>query len=151
MSAPTEFFLQLQKGIVGGFAPPTIDAVYSLTRSGDSPNHLVVNAAVRPPGTPHVEQSAAPKNLDATNAHTTSLVDELYSILKELPLEVPTGSEDIYGLDTSIRFGSASLEWANGGPQSCGGGESKVKATPEQKEKFKRAVAIVHELVDKES
>lgn len=38
--------------------------------------------------------------------------------------------------------------WMNGGPSGCGGGESYVQATDAQKAKFKRAVDIVHKLVD---
>ena len=78
-------------------------------------------------------------------------MDELYGILKELPVELPPGSEDIYGLNTSIMWADDTLQWQNGGPQGCGGGSSEVQATEEQKEKFKRAVAIVDELVAKEA
>lgn len=94
-------------------------------------------------------------------------MEELHSILKEIPTELPPGSEDIYGLDTGIMWGSEDLEWAvscpslcprryliqfiwaisqNGGPSGCGGGTSDVQPTPEQKAKFKRAVDIVTEL-----
>lgn len=69
--------------------------------------------------------------------------------MKTLPVESPTGSEDIYGLDTSIFWGSDDLVWINGGPQGCGGGLSDTQATDEEKAKFKRAVDIVHELVAK--
>lgn len=69
--------------------------------------------------------------------------------MKELPTEQPPGSEDIYGLNTGIVWGSSNLEWANGGPQGCGGGKSTVQVTEEQKAKFKRAVEIVKQLVDK--
>jgi hypothetical protein len=64
-------------------------------------------------------------------------------------MEDPKGSEDIYGMDTSIAWGSDDLEWYNGGPQGCGGGNSTVKATAKDKAKFKRAVEIVNELVNK--
>lgn len=74
-------------------------------------------------------------------------LDELYTILKSLPVESPPGSEDIYGLDTSIAFGSDDIMWQNGGPQGCGGGHSTVQATAEDKTKFKRAVDIVEKLV----
>ena len=73
---------------------------------------------------------------------------ELESILKDLPTESPPGSQDIYGVDTSIAFQSGDFMWFNGGPAGCGGGESSVQATNEEKEKFKRAVAIVEQLVD---
>ncbi|TFY54976.1 hypothetical protein EVJ58_g8542 [Rhodofomes roseus] len=70
-------------------------------------------------------------------------------ILKSIPTEQPPGSEDIYGLDTSIAFGSDDLMWMNGGPAGCGTGRSTVQATEEDKAKFKRAVKIVQELLEK--
>jgi len=79
-----------------------------------------------------------------------ALIDELHGILKELPMESPPGSEDIYGLDTSIAWGSDDLQWMNGAPVGCGGGTSTIQPTEEQKAKFKRAVEIVHKLVEKE-
>lgn len=77
------------------------------------------------------------------------MVEELEGILKTIPVESPPGSEDIYGLDTSIMWGSNDLQWSNGGPQGCTGGTSDVKATEEDKKKFNRAVEIVNILVDK--
>lgn len=74
------------------------------------------------------------------------LVKELQSILKTLPVEDPLGSEDIYGLDTSIMWGSDDFTWVNGGAEGCGG-TSKVKATDEEKVKFKRALEIADKLV----
>lgn len=44
-----------------------------------------------------------------------SLVDELYALLQSLPTEQPVGSEDIYGLDTSIFWASEEMSWVNGG------------------------------------
>jgi hypothetical protein len=77
------------------------------------------------------------------------LVQELHGILKQIPTESPPGSQDIYGLDTGIFWGSSDLQWANGGPQGCGGGTSATQPTEDDKAKFKRAVAIVQELVGK--
>ena len=105
-------------------------------------------SAIRPDGTPSL-QDFAPKFLSSTDDHTGQLLDELHGILKTIPTEFPPGSEDIYGLDTSIAWGSDDLQWMNGGPQGCSGGESKVKPSDEDKAKFKRAVDIVHELVAK--
>ena len=70
------------------------------------------------------------------------LVVELHGILKELPTgtESLSGSEDIYGLDTSIAWGSEDLQWMNGAPSGCGGGTSSIQPTYEQKAKFMRAV-----------
>lgn len=162
--APAEFYVRLQKGtsfhsilhrplcsssstgIVGGFAPPIPDAIYSLSKSSDQP-HLLVTAAVRPDGTPEV-QEAAPKQLDH-GEDISKLVEELVTILKDLPTEQPPGSQDIYGLNTSIVFGSDELQWVNGGPEGCSGGTSTVQPTEEQKEQFKRAVEIVEQIVSK--
>lgn len=136
-------------GITGGFAPPTPSAIHTLTKSAPQ-THLLIASAVRPDGTP-VLQSAAPKALSFTDtdADSQKLVDELHDILKTLPTEQPPGSEDIYGLDTSIAWGSDDLMWMNGGPQGCGGGTSSVQASNEEKAKFRRAVDIVNELVSK--
>jgi len=144
---PQQFFVRLEKGITGGFAPPNRSAVHSLTRSSDAPKVMKVSSAVRDSGTPHLNALGDREILVDDHA---ALVDELQGILAALPVESPPGSEDIYGLDTSIAFGSDELEWHNGGPQGCGGGNSVKKATPEEKEQFKRAVAIIEHLVSHE-
>ena len=113
-------------------------------------NLLNITSAVRPKGTPSL-QDAVPKSISASNEHTVELLSELRTILSSIPTESPPGSEDIYGLDTSIAFGSEDLVWMNGGPQGCGHGESSVKETEEDKEKFKRAIAIVKELQTKDA
>jgi len=145
--APTEFSLRLQHGITGGFAPPTPSAIYTITGTPSQPS-LAITAAVRPDGTPSL-QDATQKSLSATDKSTEALVGELHDILKTIPTEYPPGSQDIYGMDTSIAFGSDDLMWMNGGPQGCGNGVSEKQATPEDKAKFKRAVDIVNELVAK--
>ncbi|KAG8787008.1 hypothetical protein FRC12_015992 [Ceratobasidium sp. 428] len=145
---PQQFFVRLQHGITGGFAPPTPSAIHQLSRSSDEPANIFIQSMVRPDGEASLSD-LGPKQLPVDDhAH---LVEELHSILKQLPTESPPGSEDIYGLDTSIAWGSDDLEWINGGPQGCGGGTSDVQATSEQKEKFKRAVEIVTELTKKDA
>jgi len=134
-------------GITGGFAPPTPDAIHTITKAENN-THLLISSAIREIGTPNLG-SFAPKSLLASSPHTdtATLVDELHGILKELPTEMPVGSEDIYGMDVSIAWGSEDLMWCNGGPEGCGGGASTVQATEEEKRKFSRAVQIVEELV----
>lgn len=163
--APSEFSLRLQHGsltclldetsppnlliigIQGGFAPPTPNAIHTVTRANSNQTSLQITSAVRPDGTPHLED-ALPKNL-AHDDSVDALVGELHGILKSIPTEQPPGSEDIYGLDTSIAWGSEDLMWCNGGPQGCGGGSSQVQPSDEEKAKFARAVEIVKELVAK--
>ncbi|KAJ3746482.1 hypothetical protein DFH05DRAFT_1485412 [Lentinula detonsa] len=150
-----EYSLRLQKGITGGFAPPTPSFIATITRPIDS-DSLNITSASRPDGTPEL-QSFAPKTLTLGHAaqltgvstSAEALIDELHGILKQLPTEQPPGSEDIYGLDTSIFWGSDDLQWVNGGMNGVNGqpGSSSVQATPEQKAQFKRAVEIVEVLV----
>ncbi|KAJ3921623.1 hypothetical protein F5877DRAFT_35679 [Lentinula edodes] len=151
--ALSEYSLRLQKGITGGFAPPTPSFIATITRPVDS-DTLNITSASRPDGTPDL-QSFAPKTLALGTVEVTALgsvsveglVDELHGILKELPTEEPRGSEDIYGLDTSIFWGSEDLQWMNGGMGGVTGQPGTVQATPEQKAQFKRAVEIVEALV----
>lgn len=127
-------------------------AVHTLSLSQDSPKSLIVNSEHRPgDGSQGLVQRFAPKSLHTeTTPDVNKLVDELHGILKELPTEDPKGSEDIYGMDTSIMWGSDDLEWINGGPAGCVRGQSSVKASEDDKKKFKRAVEIVNQLVDKD-
>jgi len=143
-----EYSLRLQSGITGGFAPPTPNAIHTITQPLNV-NTLTISSATRSVGTLNL-QDAAPKFISSEDEHTASLVDELHGILKVLPVEDPPGSQDIYGLDTSIAWGSEDLMWMNGGPQGCGGGTSRVQATEEDKIRFKRAVEIVNKLVQKD-
>ena len=139
----------LRQGITGGFAPPRPSAIVTITGL-PTQNLLNITSAVRPDGTPSL-QDAVPKSISAQDEHTVTLVNELRSILQSIPTESPPGSEDIYGMDTSIAFGCDDFMWQNGGPQGCGQGESSVKPTDEQKAKFKRAVEIVKELQAKDA
>ncbi|KAJ6496361.1 hypothetical protein C8R45DRAFT_1061849 [Mycena sanguinolenta] len=116
--APAEYFLRLQRSITGGFAPPTPSASYTLTQSPAQPNTIAVTLVTR--------QDRAP----STPCLRPHPIEELHGILKTLPLEDPRGSEDIYGLDTSIMWGARI--WSG-----------------EEKNKFKRAVDIVGELVER--
>lgn len=48
------------------------------------------------------------------------LVKTVREQLADLPTEDPVGSEDIYGLDTSIMFYTDDFRWANGNTQFLG-------------------------------
>lgn len=133
-------------GIAGGFAPPTPSAVFTVTGTPQK-SDLQITSAVRADGTPSL-QDALPKSLSKTQQGVDELISELYTILKSIPTEKPPGSEDIYKMDTSIAFGSDGFMWMNGGPSGCGGGTSEVQPTEGDKAQFKRAVEIVHKLVD---
>jgi hypothetical protein len=136
-------------GITGGFAPPTPNAIHTITQPLNK-IELFIRSATRTDGSTQGLQDAVPKSISSVEKHTVSLVDELHGILKTIPTELPPGSEDIYGLDTSIAWFSQDLQWIDGGPQGCSGGISTVQPTQEDKVKFKRAVEIVHELIQKD-
>ncbi|KIK52975.1 hypothetical protein GYMLUDRAFT_77635 [Collybiopsis luxurians FD-317 M1] len=156
--APAEYSLRFQKGITGGIILPLPSLVATITRPKNS-DILNIAVASRVDGTPDLG-NFVPKTLGQgaqvklpgsdTTESAEALMDELYRTLKELPTEQPPGSEDIYGLDTSIFWGSSDFQWFNGGESGVSGfpGSSSVQATPAQKAQFKRAVEIVKSLVD---
>lgn len=125
-------------GIVGGFAPREPTAVKSVAYTPDT-NILQISSS------PSADFTSATVQKDGS---VDELVNELKSILKKLPTENPPGSEDIYGMDTSIMWGSDDLEWTNTCGQGCGG-HSSVQATDEEKAKFKKALEIADKLVAK--
>ena len=132
------WFDQLPPGIVGGFLPPEPTAHKSVTCAADSNTLQIISSS---------SSNLTPKKVEKDDS-VDPLVEELQTILKSLPTEDPPGSEDIYGLNTSIMWGSDELEWRNSGPQGCGGSSS-VQATDEQKAKFQRALEIADALVAK--
>lgn len=155
MPVPSQFYLQVQhgkisgvihgvrtnrlsSGISGGFAPPEPAAVKSVACAADT-NTLQISSSS--------SSNLAPISVEKDES-VNSLVEELQSILKSIPTEDPPASEDIYGLNTSIMWGSDDFMWRNAGPQGCGG-QSSVQATDEQKAKFKRALEIADALVAK--
>ncbi|KAF8352142.1 hypothetical protein F5887DRAFT_1268636 [Amanita rubescens] len=145
------FSVRLQHGIAGGFAPPIPNAIHVIdfTSTDQQQQHLHVTSSVRQKGTSELS-NAFPKTVAvASDSDDEKAIHELQALLKELPVEHPPGSKDIYGLDTSIAWNSDDLMWCNGGPEGCGGGHSFVEADEEHKAKFKRAVEIVNGLVNK--
>ncbi|KAF4454456.1 hypothetical protein F53441_3083 [Fusarium austroafricanum] len=137
--APSQFFFCLRRGITGGFAPPTPSLI--ITVSADDGVEMQISKSKPSDGAPEESKTVA-------RADHEALVDELYDILRDLPTEDPPGSEDIYKLDTSISWGSDALEWQNGAPQGCDGGESEILPTEEDIQKFKRAIDIVQEIAN---
>ncbi|KAK2460733.1 hypothetical protein APHAL10511_007203 [Amanita phalloides] len=151
------FSVRLQHGIKGGFAPPTPNAIHTIdldtndlsALSAEQHHVLRVNSHIRQDGTADI-QGGHPKTLTIPHgSDDENAIHELHALLKDLPTEFPPGAEDIYGLDTSIAWGSENLRWQNGGPEGCGSGQSAVKADDDHKVKFKRAVEIVNGLVNK--
>lgn len=130
---------RLPSGIVGGFAPPEPTAQKSVTYTADT-NSLQITSSSS-------SSNLGPKKVEKDSS-VDPLVEELQAILRSIPTENPPGSEDIYGLNTSIMWGSDEFVWRNSCPEGCGGSSS-VQATDEQRAKFKRALEIADALVAK--
>ncbi|KAI7864684.1 hypothetical protein BDF14DRAFT_1884113 [Spinellus fusiger] len=137
-----EFQLILRQGITGGFVGPVTKQVVQV--KGDASGASILHANLKSDSkTDYVTQTGV---LSSTVIQEAML--QIKSQLKSLPVEEPVGSQDIYGLDTSIGFFSDDFQWQNGGPEGCGQDESSVQATPAQKEIFKALVALVIGLGD---
>lgn len=134
-------------GITGGFAPPRPSAVHDLALDPSSdPTSIFLSSAIRDDGTPSL-QSHPPKHVKVS-ADTDALIDELQTILRRLPTENPP-SADIYRRDIGIFWQGDGFEWVNAAPQGCGGFDSSVNVTDDDRKAFDRAVDIVEELVKK--
>ncbi|ODQ55734.1 hypothetical protein SAICODRAFT_28796 [Saitoella complicata NRRL Y-17804] len=132
----TQFYIRLQEGICGGIKPATPRLLLEITSPGEGAPSI--KSSERKQGTKVFKEQSAEVSAEQING----LASELKEVLAGLPTEKPRGAEDIYGLDTSIFFGSDELEWRNGGPEGCTPGlyESDIQPTAAQKAKFKDLV-----------
>jgi hypothetical protein len=125
-------------------------AIHTITKSA-SENSLIIQSAdqsqIATQAEPQLKTLSFSGSQDDAEHH--SLVEELHRILKSIPTEQPPGSEDIYGKDISIAWGSEDLQWMNQAPSGCTVMASDVQPTEEDKKKFERAVEIVNSLVNK--
>ncbi|PVH88660.1 hypothetical protein DL98DRAFT_648019 [Cadophora sp. DSE1049] len=142
--APAEFSIRLQVGITGGFAPPTPSAIHTISRSSTSPT-MDISSQQQAPGS-HDLQPLPTKTLPIQN-HSEQ-IDQIHQILKDLPVEDPPGSEDIYGMDTGVAWKGDGLEWSNGGAEGCGSDFSNVQVGKGEKERFGEVVRMVLEIVN---
>ncbi|KAI6014481.1 hypothetical protein PISMIDRAFT_672195 [Pisolithus microcarpus 441] len=132
-----------QKGITGGFAPPTPSALYCLEVSEDA-TELNITSHIRPDGTP-VLQPPVTKTLEL-NDDEIVLLATLKSILSSVPPQYP-GAQDFYGRDISIVATQDPQATSGGVPYGTAAARALQPPTEEQVEKFNRAVEIVRRLV----
>jgi hypothetical protein len=131
-------------GITGGFAPPAPSAIHDLSWKPGTPHIFLVS---RFPSNAEAEELALnPRGIPISD-DTTELVNELEHILRELPTEeVP--SSDIYGRNIGIFWqGADGFVWANSAPEGCGGFQSEISVTDDNRRAFDRAVEITEILV----
>lgn len=137
--------VMVTQGIVGGFVPPHVRlrALAVKTRAGYE-IHQMTQAGR---GMPQTFQKGT-----LTEAQYLGLFDSAKKLgVWELPVETPAGAEDIYLLDTSINLRLGKATWRNGGPEGCVHGQSKVKASAEQRGQFKKMVDEVLALAKKQA
>lgn len=135
-------------GIVGGFAPPNTTSVATVTSApdGGAPSVLIQTTKKDT----HRRIADAPTKEGKISASEVGEVDKLVAevegLLRDLPTEGPAAQADLYGQDIGLMFMTDNVEWVNAAPEGCGGGVSDMAVTDEQKEKFKKAVALVEQL-----
>ncbi|KAI8070484.1 hypothetical protein BC940DRAFT_271220 [Gongronella butleri] len=134
------FQIVLREGITGGFVGPTLKQMVQI--QGDDTGASIVHANLKPESKKEYTSQAGSLQADTVQALLTSIKEGLQS----LPIEEPIGSEDIYGLDTSIAFFTDDFQWQNGGPEGCSRGVSTKKATDQQKQAFKGLVTQLVQL-----
>ncbi|CAO3629218.1 unnamed protein product [Cunninghamella blakesleeana] len=136
------FQIVVREGITGGFVGPTIKRAVQI--DGDESQGASIQVSDLKAGTKADYNTLGGDLMGKNKAFLSSFIPEIKDLLKTLPIEEPAGSEDIYGLDTSITFFSDDFNWQNGGPGGCGHGKSSTQATEEQKEKFKALVDLIY-------
>lgn len=132
--------LVLTRGIVGGFVPAHVsEQVVIHNTDAGAVIHLMQQPRRNAPTT-FLRGKLTPEEY-------RSLFDQADKLgLWGLPRETPAGCEDIYKLDTSINARQGEKAWYNGGPAGCVHGESRVQATADQRGKFQKMVAALHDV-----
>lgn len=103
----TPTYLQVTKGIVGGFVPAHVREQLIVTRSGDQYKMVVMQQPSR-------SDEATYRHGALTKMQWAGLVKELSEKgLWKLPIESPSGCDDIYQLDTSIAIRAGTKFWRN--------------------------------------
>ncbi|KAL4071819.1 hypothetical protein V8B97DRAFT_2016017 [Scleroderma yunnanense] len=133
--------VRFQKGITGGFAPPTPSAIHTLSVNDDGTT-LTIVSQTRPHGTPTLGDPVT-RTLSVGSDNTADLLAELRTILSEIPPQYP-GAEDLYRKDISIITHQNSTGFAAYGSAAAHGVQP---PTEEQVGRFNRAVEIVNQLV----
>ncbi|KAH9975482.1 hypothetical protein BGW80DRAFT_1169189 [Lactifluus volemus] len=143
--SPEPFDLRIQHGITGGFAPPVPTAIYDLSWKPPTTSHIFLVSHF-PSNTEVQLLDLKPQSIPISD-DTTKLVSELELILRKLPIE-EMPSSDIYGRNIGIFWqGADGFTWVNSAPEGCGGTQSTVQVTENDRKAFNRAVEITEILV----
>ncbi|HZL04214.1 MAG TPA: WD40 repeat domain-containing protein, partial [Coriobacteriia bacterium] len=126
----TERYVRLQKGVVGGFAGPNVKLVIDAYAEGEACAIVWHNI-----------WATAPRCAVCDRAEFDALLDWLGDLgVWSLPVEDPTGGEDVYGMDTSLWLSDGQRIWHNGAPSGCVHRRSRVQPSEGERERFAAAV-----------
>ena len=135
-------YILVTEGIVGGFVPPHIRQRTIIIAGDDKVHVFVMKHPQRNKPATYLRGSLSVKRFDKL----LSAIEE--KNLWSLPVEQPTGSQDIYGMDTSLAVRIGKKSWRNGGPEGCVHGQSKVQASDTQRKQFGRILKLTQDLVE---
>ncbi|KAI9569318.1 hypothetical protein HD554DRAFT_604452 [Boletus coccyginus] len=128
------FKIVLQKGIKGGFAPPTPNAIYVITRSAKS-DVFTLSTEIRAHGTPRLGPA---KTQELKVADHVKTLARLQDLLRDLPTQYP-GAEDLYGRDISIVHVTEPAGFVDLHRSGSAAGHGVLPPTEEQKAQFVEA------------
>jgi len=134
-------YVRLVRGVVGGIVPAQMRLTAGLYEDGASCAVVVADfeggatAPLRGAVVPRLVLDALLSSLDQMGAW-------------DLPVERPFGSEDLYGMDTSLWLSDGLRRWHNGAPSGCVRGRSEAQPTDAQRQTFAAAIERILAFVD---
>ncbi|KAG6330154.1 hypothetical protein ID866_8932 [Astraeus odoratus] len=131
--------VMFQKGITGGFAPPTPSVIHHLAVNDDSTT-LTITSLIRPHGQPQPIPQP-PKALSVASGDHAASLERLRDILSKIPPQFP-GADDLYKQDISILAVGEGVV-----PYGTAVARNLQPPTDEQVQQFNQAVDIVNRLV----
>lgn len=145
VAAKENSFVKLTRGIVGGFVPAHVKReILIFAENGAYCIHVVKH------------ENRSSKKQFQVGVLSKEDYDKLFKLIEKiglwnLPREQPTGSQDIYQMDTAIVVRHGKKYWKNGGPGGCVHGVSKVQATKKQQRDFRELVNKIESLAESKS
>jgi hypothetical protein len=140
-------YVRLVRGVVGGIVQARVRFTAGMYE--DRAACAVVVADFEEGGSAPLRGTVAPRSVLDTLLESLNRVGAW-----ELPVEVPPGSEDLYGMDTSLWLSDGLRRWHNAAPSGCVHGRSEARSTEAQRAAFaavvERILAFVDERVEPE-
>ena len=148
-------FIVLREGIVGGICAPGVRLEIWIARTSPEDTCDVCVRGYAISGSHISSDAIRSKHYPGGGVHHKRIekaaFEEVFQKLQQweflrLPMEMPRGSEDIYGQDTSLHVYWGGTAWRNEAPNGCVHGHSEIRPSSDEVERFKKAVALVKEI-----